>query len=88
MKAAPQFFCYGPRPAHADLPALERAVLQVLRDARGIFINMGMTPSLICGLLHVKGVTEKAVEGACRELVRGGFAEAVPMREGRWRARK
>jgi hypothetical protein len=94
MKPAPQFFCYGPRPAHADLPPLERAVLQVLKDARGIFINMGMTPSLICGMVFAQATTkerplaEALALDALRELERGGFVEHPPMRPERWRAKK
>jgi hypothetical protein len=87
VKPAPQFFCYGPRPKHADLPPLERAVLQVLKDARGIFINIGMTPSLIGALLHVV-VDESAIRWALRQLLDGGFVEHPPMRLERWRAKK
>lgn len=46
-----QFFCYGPRPKHVDLPPLEANIHRVLREARGIFKRGGMPAELILARL-------------------------------------
>ncbi len=82
---APNFHCYGPRPAHADLPPVEDAVYRVLAEANGIFRKSGFSVRVITNLMAADGVA-RGYEGvimALIELRAKGLAEIAGFGESR-----
>ncbi len=94
MKASPQFFCYAPRPKHADLDGLGAEIYLVLKEARGIFARGGMEPRLVLARLleRPRAIgTAPSLHDITTELrkLRGlGIAEQVAAHPERWRLKK
>lgn len=80
--SAPNFFCYAPRPPHADLSVLHRIVLLALKDARGVFRKIGLSARAINGIVHADGVSVQMVDAALSDLRALGLAEEVS--PGKW----
>jgi hypothetical protein len=94
LKTSPRFFCYAPRPKHANLDGLAAEICLVLKEARGIFARGGMEARLILARLLERpraiatAPSLKAVATELRKLRGLEIAEQVAAHPERWRLKK
>ena len=82
VNTSPQFVCYQETPA-AHLSVEERAVLQVIREARGFFATRGLTASdVVLRLRHHPDIRKPNPQRArvvCKRLEKAGLLTRMPV---------